>query len=232
MKFAVKLLVQEIMDPVRGQLLVPQMPARAQIPGVKELTVAVNDDREDALAVLGERLEPIVEMELVGVVGWSGGDGVVVCPEGVLDLPIDQWSCKVTQRRCPIQAQVWLDDHGRFRRGCDAPDKTKDGVVAAIESGYRGEHHLPGRYLCPLCPSRHSDRRRYRFPFELYHYPDVLNIGIDDDRRRLREVVVTKSFDIRVMSSAICAPCFLSAVESLTPPRLSEFAVVDVAAEV
>lgn len=213
-------------------MLAPELPARAQIPAVTDLTIATAGDRAAAAAELAELLEPIVAMELMGIVGWPGAPGIIVCPEGDLDLPIDVWRCKITNRRCPIQAQVWINDHARFRNGCEAPTATKDGVIAAVESGYRGEHHLPGRYLCPLCPSRYSDRRRYCFPFELYRFPDLLGITNDEDRRGLRELVVGRGFDSRVVSTGICATCFVSALEVLAPPLVAEFLVVEVVSDV
>lgn len=232
MKFAVQLLAREIAEDSGTPRMQIQTPARAQASVLVRAEVPIRESREAAAAELAERLTEPIERELEQIANAPDVAASVTCPEGRVDLPIDLWSCKRTGERCPIQAQVWIQDEERFRAGCSAPEAVQDGVLRAIEVGYRGAHHIPGRYRCPLCPGKAGSAHRYRFPFELYMLGDVLDLGAGELRTALRKRIVQENGDLRILSSAVCASCLVGAIGDFGLARVDEFEILDVVATI
>lgn len=133
----------------------------------------------------------------------SDKENGIDCPFGTIKLPIDLWYCKLTKQACPIQA--WLDPpaYTNFERYCKGDEKTKAGIKEAIRtSKYKGQHHLPGRYLCPLCKSSKGSRR-YFYEGDLYWLCDFVDI----DSYETRCNIVKARISLAVYSSKICKDC-------------------------
>ena len=125
------------------------------------------------------------------------------CPFGSIKLPIDLWYCKLTKQACPIQA--WLDppEFAKLERYCKGDEKTKAGIKETIQTGlYKGQHHLPGRYLCPLCKSSKGSRR-YFYEGDLYWLSDYVDI----DTCETRSKIVKAGISLAIYSSKICKDC-------------------------
>lgn len=188
--------------------------------------------RADALSQITEELRDYTATEAVDYIKSHAGDSTSVrCPEGTINLLADDWFCKHTKGRCPIDAVLDRSNLKASLSHCVAPEKVQAGIPAALTDGYAGLHHVSGRYLCPLCGSRERTRYRassYRYPFELQHLVDVLGLANDEiDRNDLRRQVVLNGINLGVMSSAICARCLQGVVEKINPDLAAELEIVD-----
>lgn len=192
--------------------------------------------RSAALASIRSMLEIHARTVLapqVAAIGRHAG-GAVTCPQGFVKLVADSWYCKVTERRCPINATVSLQQLDEFYRGCDAPADTKHGVVGALEAGYEGAHHLPGKWLCPPCLKQEEDRYKsniasdhYYYRFELHALSDILpEVATDPGRLKARTAFLKAGRNLRVMSCHVCAMCLIDAVEFLDGNATGRFEIV------
>lgn len=196
--------------------------------------VVVRDapSRSDAASQMTDELRDYVAAEAVDYLKVHAGDSTKLrCPEGTINLVADDWFCKHTGRRCPIGAILDRVEIGASMSRCDAPEKVKRGIPAALTDGYAGLHHTNGRYLCPLCGSRERTRYRassYRYPFELQQLTDILDLTRADARRdEVRRHLVLNHIDLSVMSSASCARCLQTVVESIDPALAAELEIVN-----
>ncbi|TET42628.1 MAG: hypothetical protein E3J66_03275 [Dehalococcoidia bacterium] len=133
------------------------------------------------------------------------------CPFGTIKSPIDLWYCKITREACPIQAWIDLPAFASFDQYCKADESTKTGVKETIRTGrYKGELHLPGRYLCPLCkPSKGP--WRYFPESELYWLKDY----IDTDSYETRAKILKAGIPLAACSSKICKGCLVKVLDKL-----------------
>lgn len=140
---------------------------------------------------------------------WKGNGTTITCPWGYVELPIDLWGCKITGRRCPIQAQVWPDDEQRFLQGCEAPDDTKTAILETVRSGrYEGGHHVPGRYLCTLCRSRPvKESYKYHYPWELQLLSNMIDLNDEGRRSDVRRELVQRGVNPAALYTALCPAC-------------------------
>lgn len=185
---------------------------------------------------MADALRDFVDSEAVEYIKAHAGDSMRLrCPEGTVNLLADDWFCKHTGRRCPIGAVLESVDLRSSLSRCDAPEKVKNGIPAALTDGYAGLHHTNGRYLCPLCGSQEKSRYRassYRYPFELQQLPDILELTRDDERSRdVRRQLALNHIDPRVMSHATCARCLRTVVESIDPALAADLEVVNLSIE-
>lgn len=192
--------------------------------------------RSAAASQVADALRDYVDAEAVEYIKAHAGDSTRLrCPEGTVNLLADDWFCKHTGRRCPIGAVLDRADIRASLSRCDAPEKVKKGIPAALTDGYAGLHHTNGRYLCPLCGSREKTRYRassYRYPFELQQLPDILELTRGDRRRGdVRRQLVLNHIDPHVMSHATCARCLRTVIESIDPVLAADLEVVNLSIE-
>ena len=190
--------------------------------------------RADALSQLTDEVRDYSATEAMDYIRSHAGDSTrLMCPEGTINLPADDWFCKHTGRRCPIGAIIDRSDVDASLSRCVAPEKVKDGIPAAVTDGYAGLHHTNGRYLCPLCGSRKKARHlvsSYRYPFELQPLVEVLRLTNDIvDQVEVRRKLLLNHIDVSVMSNASCARCIQGVIEQITPALAREVEIVDIA---
>lgn len=141
---------------------------------------------------------------------FFGGRGIN-CPFGTIKLPIDLWYCKLTEKKCPIQAWVDPPEFVRFDEHCEADQHNKDGVKQVILSGeYRGEHHLAGRYLCATHKSR-AVNRSYFNAHDLFWLGDYIDLDSSDTRVKM----IKSKVSITYASGHICKECLDKALRKL-----------------
>lgn len=107
--------------------------------------------RSDAVSQLTDELRDYVAVEAVAYIRAQAGDATGLrCPEGTVNLLADDWFCKHTGRRCPIGAVLDRAEIGASLSRCDAPEKVKMGLSAALTDGYTGLHHTTDA-TCARC---------------------------------------------------------------------------------
>jgi hypothetical protein len=84
-----------------------------------------------------------------------------------------------------------------------------------------------------MCPGKPESGKRYRYPFELYLYPDVVASATSspDAIHALRYTIVSLRLDSRIMTTGLCARCFIVAAETIDPNVVGEFVAVEFAIE-
>lgn len=143
-------------------------------------------------------------------------DGVC-CPEGLLELPLDIWKCKLDKRMCELQAWISVSDKDQFIASCHAPAERKESIHRIVTEGvYKGVHHKPGRYLCPICKGKPDTR--YRYPWEL----TPLSHLVDIDDRDFRVALIENGIDTSVVYGSLCPDCFVQVISIVKPDLVSE----------
>jgi hypothetical protein len=147
-------------------------------------------------------------------------DGVC-CPEGFLDLPFDIWKCKLDKRKCRLQAWILTNDQKQFLSCCHAPPQRKEDIYRIITEGiYKGAHHKPGRYLCPICKGKANTR--YHYSWELTPLSDFL----DTDDHSFRVALLENDISMAVISSNLCPVCFIQVISTIKPGLLGELETI------
>jgi hypothetical protein len=180
-----------------------------------------------------DRLKTEVESAVVALAqpwikNWQGSDRVPNCPESKIKLPIDLWYCKLVDKKCPIQGQVFLDEPSLFFEGCLAPQEKRQQIFDTVEKGkYRGFHHVPGRYLCTGCE---DDGRkgafRYHDPWELTLLQAYYPIA-EGDWLEIRRKLVVKGINLTSASNAQCAPHAIELATRIDPGLGAELTILE-----
>ena len=138
----------------------------------------------------------------------------IACPAGTIDLIADMWDCKLTGRRCPIQACLHRHDWSAFEKHCEAPAERREGIKATVLSGaYDGFHHTAGKWLCPLCKPARSGRRD-----QMYHYREELfelSAFVDCDETTLRRWLMINDVPVTAQTAPLCRKCLDDALQNL-----------------
>lgn len=143
------------------------------------------------------------------------------CPEAKIELPIDLWYCKLKDQACPIQGIINTDSWVTFNEHCLAPNDRREGIQESISSGrYTGFHHIPGRYLCPMCkPSRKGNwERAYHYPENLQH----LQLFVPYDEETLRTKIIKKNIPSVAQFGRLCRKCLNDILYRLGLPSVDE----------
>jgi len=179
---------------------------------------------EEAINDLIQKLSLFLENEAqLYISNHQGNEEIVNCPEGKCKQPIDVWYCKLSDKICPTQAQVFLVNKDEFLSKCLADERKKNDIFDIIIKGkYNGAHHVIGRYLCPLCDNKSFLREndKYHYYFELYsleHYFDVFNY-------KFRKDFLLKRIDRRAYYS-LCSECFMETVSKIDSNKVQEFII-------
>ena len=183
----------------------------AKCPALSKASILCQN-REDALKDMRNQLAQYLQPEGQSYLSaWKGTSEIISCPEGYVELPIDIWKCKLNRKTCPIQGRVFITDKAKFLYGCHAPRERKEAIFTAIEdSRYNGFHHMPGRYLCPLCRGK---QYRYHYPWELTLLIGFFDIYDRDFRIRL----IREGINLAATTSALCPKCFITVVSKMDP---------------
>jgi hypothetical protein len=187
--------------------------------------------RDSALAELRARVEAILLPQArAWLQEWRGTDDIPNCPEGAIRLPIDLWVCKLTDEKCPIQAQVFVGEPEKFLGGCLAPQDRKQEILDAVAQGkYDGFHHVPGRFLCVMC------EREGRKPSFRYHYPWELtfveaccpSFSLERDWPALLRRLGSKNISLSMVSSALCAEHCRQLAEQVDSQAAAELSIFE-----
>lgn len=188
----------------------------AKCPAISKVSAACLS-REEALKDLENQLVRYLQTDCQSYLSAFKGTGDVInCPEGYIDLPIDVWKCKLDDKICPLQAQVLITEKAKFLSECHAPEGRKQAIFKAIKDHkYDGFHHIPGRYLCPLCKGK--IHRRYYYPWELTIPSKFFNVTEIEQRLTLRRRLIERNIDIDAGYIALCPKCFKSVVSEIDP---------------
>ncbi len=140
---------------------------------------------------------------------WSKTDKQINCPNALIDLPIDNYKCKVDKRICSIQGAIDESHYDTFLNNCHLDNKTKEGILKAIQNKlYEGFHHVLGRQLCPLC-NESNINFNYHYPWEFTSLIDFFNINESHDKRiHFRINIIKNHIDLCALSSPLCPKCF------------------------
>ena len=182
-------------------------------------------ESEKLNSVAEKAIRDYIEAQAVEYINlFSHGDDWVNCQEGRTKVPADVWHCKITEKVCPIQAHINLNDKEAFFQGCNldnheqkvrecydkSPEEYKKGLWGAINKGeYRGHHHDPGSMPCFSC-DRSTHREEYHFPWELTRLSDHID---DYKSARTSEELIFSDIAYN-LSNPICARCITSLEES------------------
>ncbi len=198
----------------------------ARCPAVSIISDACRS-RKQAVEEVQSRLEHYLQSEGRRFVSIrKATDETVTCPEGYIELPVDIWRCKLNGETCPLQAQVLITRKDTFISGCHAPKDKKEAIFRIIRNGkYNGSHHLPGRYLCPLCKG--GVRTRYHYPWELTMLQSVLHDSGTEERLRLRKRLIEKGIDLRAQYCALCPMCLREVVSTIVPQLQKQLGVLE-----
>lgn len=143
------------------------------------------------------------------------------CPEGKLKIPVDIWYCKLVNKACPIQACIDTDEWSTFHEFCLADSNRQQKIHEAIVTGkYNGFHHMPGRYLCPMCgPSRKGNwERAYHYPWDLR----PLSLFVPYDEEQLRVEIIKHHLPASAQVGDLCEKCLTKVLKRLGLPSLEE----------
>jgi len=175
----------------------------------------INCDKAKLIKLLKENLTSILETRGPEYIeAHSKGNNYVRCPEAKVVLPIDEFYCKHDKKSCHIGGGILINDKDYFIANCRFTER-KEGIWNSIESNkYKGFHHIPGRYLCPSCETKNSEKMiRYN-----YHYPwELCNIGnyLDYKDIELRKKVIRNGINPNIYYSCYCGTCTLESLSKL-----------------
>jgi hypothetical protein len=155
--------------------------------------------------------------------GHSKNAEGVNCPEGYVRLPGDIWHCKLDDQLCKLQAWISLDAKDKFMARCRASDKRKEDIYRIVTEGvYSGFHHLPGRYLCPICKGKVNTR--YFYPWEL----TPLSHFLDINDQSFRIALIEKNISMSVIAQALCPDCLIQVVSEISPGLSKDLRIIEV----
>ncbi|MCP8317301.1 MAG: hypothetical protein H3Z51_10665 [archaeon] len=198
----------------------------AKCPAISKVSAACLS-REEALKDIENQLIQYLQTEGQSYLSAFKGTGDVInCPEGYIELPIDVWKCKLDDKTCSLQAQVLITEEAKFLSECRAPEGRKQAIFRAIKDGkYNGFHHIPGRYLCPLCKGK--IHRRYHYPWELTLLSKFFNVTEIEQWLILRKRLVKKNIDIEAGYIALCPKCFKNVVSKIDPKAGEQLEILE-----
>lgn len=192
--------------------------------------VIFSSTERDCRIILEERVKEFLDTNgrkyINSIIGINSEDGKINCPNGVVALPIDTWHCKLDNLICGLQAYIDLSNKKNFLTNCRSPQKEE--IYNSVDRRkYKGFHHVIGRYLCPSCDHILSDSQqyfKYHYPWELYPLGECIN---SDDRSTIINLR-RNNIPISVITSKVCAPCFVRYINILLPSIAGDFFVLEI----
>lgn len=143
----------------------------------------------------------------------TDGTNIVNCPDGFILLPLDAWHCKHDKESCGLAIDI--SDEDRFLAHCRSEKKI--GILQSVKNKkYDGFHHVLGRYLCPLCDEKLSDKAqnfKYHYPWELYPLWECIDFDTEEAFWVFQESKLPRSIGF----SKVCADCFVTAITKFCP---------------
>ncbi|MDN3665752.1 hypothetical protein ACFFU1_17515 [Algibacter miyuki] len=164
---------------------------------------------------LNKRLDEICKIWLkFNQEKYRGGTN---CQNGIIEVPSDNWICKLDKKLCLLQAVIELNNKSDFYEKCHANEIEKNNIIKTIESKkYNGFHHLAGRYQCPKCQ---KDKKQEKFSF---HYPWEFIPLIDLELKETDFEILKKETD-KILSRdfakdpIICSNCAIDLIKKHLP---------------
>ena len=139
---------------------------------------------------------------------WRGRKEAPNCPEGAIRLPIDSWVCKLADKTCHLQAQVFVQEPEKFFGGCLASQDRKQQIFDTVAQGkYDDFHHMPGRFLCKSCEREGKKLSfRYHYPWELTYVAAYYPFVLERDWPTLLRRFGSKNISLSSVVTGLCAP--------------------------
>ncbi len=165
------------------------------------------ESKESCKSSIKDYLDKYIEHDVIEFLYETNCvDESISCPEGLLQLPIDTWHCKINKEICPIGAVIDSNEDFVQNKSCIADKKKKIDINRIINDGrYSGLHHMPGKHHCSSCYYKNiREYTKYYFKFELTklsHFYDVLN---DDFRYKY----LTLDLPRTSYFGSLCPNCF------------------------
>lgn len=165
------------------------------------------DNREDLIEALKYELTKILQSFGSDYIGrHSSDENFVRCPDAKVLLPIDSFYCKHDDTPCNLGGGIFKKNKENFIEKCRISTR-KQGIWTAIETNrYNGFHHIPGRYLCPNCELKNSEKKRnynYHYPWELCIIQKYLEVGDIE----LKKEIIRKLISRNIYYSNYCGNC-------------------------
>lgn len=184
---------------------------------------AIAPTRQESVEAMKVKLEGYVNTHGAYYIHSIGrSTDAVCCPEGFLESPGDFWTCKPDKRMCELQAWIPTSNKEMFITGCHAPGERKESIYRIVTDGvYKGAHHMPGRYLCPMCRGKHHTR--YHFSWELTPPSQF----VDTDNQDLRVALAKEGLGIAVVSCGLCPGCFKEVIGIAKPDLVGELETIE-----
>jgi hypothetical protein len=164
---------------------------------------------------------------------WRGRKEAPNCPEGAIRLPIDSWVCKLTDKTCPLQAQVFLQAREEFFKGCLASQDRKRQIFNTVVQGkYDGFHHIPGRFLCKSCEKERKKLSfRYHYPWELTFVTAYYPFDLEQDWPTLLKKFGNNNISLSTVVTGMCASHCKQLAEKLDPAVAAELFILEIELE-
>lgn len=197
------------------------------------IAIGVGETELCAVSSLERALEEFFSVEVspwLEKLQYAGDEATPNCPEGRVKLPIDLWYCKLFDRACPLQAQVFVDDPGVFFQGCLADEERKANIYrTASEGQYGGFHHVVGRGPCPHCEIRRGSEksRSYFYPWELSCFRDFAGLVGDRDVESMLIKAIRLKAERSSVLGLLCACHALEAAELLDPQLAKRLRILE-----